>query len=164
MTVYEMIRQRITASVPFARHTGIGIAKISDGIGETRLKQRDHNLNHVGTQHAGALFTLGEAASGAAMAGAFAPVISEIRPMASNAQIAYLATAKGEIAATGQTSKPSLELLTEFRDKGRVAFDVNVELFDEHGEIVATMTVNWHVQNITASVQETIERTSAAAN
>ena len=42
----------------------------------------EHLHNHVGSQHAGALFSAGEAASGAAFVGAFAERMGEITPLA----------------------------------------------------------------------------------
>lgn len=46
------------------------------------------------------MFTLGEAASGAALAGAFAPVILQVRPVPAGAQITYVKIAKGRLFAT----------------------------------------------------------------
>ena len=59
------------------------------------LPQEDHLHNHVGSQHAGALFSAGEAASGAAFVGAFAEHMGDITPLARNAEISYLKLAKG---------------------------------------------------------------------
>ena len=51
--------------------------------------------NHLGSQHAGAMFTLAETASGAAMAGGFAELIMGLRPVAKEARIQYLKVAQG---------------------------------------------------------------------
>jgi acyl-coenzyme A thioesterase PaaI-like protein len=50
----------------------------------------------LGTPHAGALFTLAETASGAAMAGGFAELILGLRPVAKESRIQYqkVATAR----------------------------------------------------------------------
>lgn len=66
---YDLIRKQLSSSVPFARHAGVEIEKIESGRATARLPFRAEGLNHLGTQHAAALFALGEAASGAAMAG-----------------------------------------------------------------------------------------------
>ncbi len=60
----EIIRDQLNRSVPFASHTGIAIDEIRDGEAIASLEQSDVTINHIGTQHAGALFTLGQAASG----------------------------------------------------------------------------------------------------
>ncbi len=75
MTLYDVIREQISKTVPFARHAGVELVRIDDGVGEAELRQTETSVNHIGSQHAGALFTLGEAASGAAMAGALAPLL-----------------------------------------------------------------------------------------
>lgn len=49
--------------------------ELVDGKASAQLAQRDDTTNHIKTQHAGAIFTLGEAASGAAMAATLAVVI-----------------------------------------------------------------------------------------
>ena len=82
MTLYETIRTQMTSTVPFARHAGVTITEVADGRAFARLPETPESVNHIGSQHAGALFTLGETASGAAMAGAFAQVLLAIRPVA----------------------------------------------------------------------------------
>ena len=104
-------------------------------------------MNHIGSQHAGALFTLGETASGRAMAGALAPLIVVVRPLASNARITYSRVAKGTITAHATTSRPGRDLLAEIRDAGRTAFAVDVTLHDESDAEVASMTVDWDVRS-----------------
>jgi acyl-coenzyme A thioesterase PaaI-like protein len=129
---FEAIRARLTAGVPFAEHCGVSLDKLDRGSATATLPFRQAGLNHIGTQHAGALFAVGEAASGAAMAGLFADVLGRVRPVA------------GE--ATGGEPEG---LLRSLRDEGRVAFPVTVELLDsESGEKLAEMTVRWHVTDI----------------
>ncbi len=146
MTLYDVIREQISKTVPFARHAGVELVRIDDGVGEAELRQTETSANHLGSQHAGALFTLGEAASGAAMAGALAPLLLEIRPVAADARISFSKIAKGTISAIGRTSKPGAELLRALEQDGRVAFDVDVVLTDEAGDRVSMMTVEWNVK------------------
>jgi len=95
---YDLIRKQLSKTVPFARHAGVEIEMIDKGCAVTRLPFRPKG-SIFGTQHAGALFMVGEAASGAAMAGAFAPILLEIRPVAAEAAIRFLAVAKGPVRA-----------------------------------------------------------------
>jgi hypothetical protein len=67
------------------------------------------------------MFTLGEAASGAAMAGAIAPVILQMRPVAALAEIAFKKVAKGKLTAHATTSRPGAELMQAIKDEGTVA-------------------------------------------
>ncbi|MEP2103326.1 MAG: DUF4442 domain-containing protein [Parasphingorhabdus sp.] len=150
MTPYDMIRESISQTVPFASHTGIELVSIENGIGEALLPAQDVTLNHIGSQHAGALFTLGEAASGAAMAGGFISVLMAVRPVAANASILYLKVAKGPIRAFAKLSDPAEALLHELDEVGKVQFAVEVGMRDEAETEVATMLVDWHVSKAAA--------------
>lgn len=145
MNPYDMIKAHLGRAVPFANHVGVKILEVGDGTASAELDQRDETSNHIASQHAGAMFTLGEAASGAAVAGALAPVILEMRPVAATAQIAFKKIAKGTLTAHGRTSRPGAELMAAIRDEGKVAFDVAVDIRDADGETVVEMAVNWYV-------------------
>ena len=145
MTPYDAIKAQMSAAVPFARHAGVELTEVADGHAVARLGQTETSVNHIGSQHAGALFTLGEAASGAAMAGALAPVLMGVRPVAARAEIAYTKVAKGTITAEAHTSEAGEALLARLEAEGRVQFGVDVTLRDEAGQQVATLTVAWHV-------------------
>ena len=142
----DMIAAQMNQALPFTRHIGVSVTKIANGSGETELPQAPHTLNHVGSQHAGALFTLGETASGAAMTGAFAPVILNVVPLASGATIRYTKIAKGTVTASATTSEPGADLLARLEAEGVATFTVDVTLSDEAGDTVATMTVDWNVR------------------
>lgn len=141
-----MIRQQMAAIVPFATYTGVEILSIADGVGAASLKQSEKSINHIGSQHAGALFTLGEAASGAAMSGAVADQLMTIRPVAAEATIKYLKIAKGTITAHAKTSLPGEKIKDALAKEGKIKFDVTVSLRDEADLEVATMTVAWHLK------------------
>lgn len=146
MTPFEMIKAHMTQAIPFANHVGVELIEIADGTAIAALDQRPETGNHIGSQHAGAMFTLGEAASGGALGGALAPVLLEVRPVAAGAQIKYVKIAKGRLTAHAQTSAPGAELLATLNSEGKVAFAVAVDIKDESGDTVVTMTVNWHVR------------------
>lgn len=115
------------------------------GAGSARLAQTDISINHIGSQHAGALFTLGETASGAAMAGAFAPVLLGVKPVAGSASINFKQVAKGTISARAVIELPAEQLPALLEEKGKVRFPVNVSLIDESKDVVADMVVEWSV-------------------
>jgi acyl-coenzyme A thioesterase PaaI-like protein len=142
---YDAIRGGMESAVPFNAHVGLQIAEVGPGVGVVRLPDRDELRNHVGSQHAGALFAAGEAASGAAFVGAFAERLAEIDPLAEGAEIAYRKRATGAITATGRLTSDPADLLVRFDADGIVRFSVEVELRDARGDIVAEMTVDWHV-------------------
>ena len=111
-----------------------------------RLPEGDHLNNHVGSQHAGGLFSAGEAASGGAFVGAFAEHMSEITPLAKSARIDYVKLARGPIRAVAALERDAQELLDELSTAGRVEFPIEVSLTDESGTEVARMTVDWHIR------------------
>jgi acyl-coenzyme A thioesterase PaaI-like protein len=145
MSPYEMIKSHLDSAVPFANHVGVRLEEIGDGTASASLEQREAVSNHIKSMHAGAMFTLGEAASGAAMAGALAPVILDMRPVAATGQIAFKKVAQGTLTARARTSRPGAELMAEIESAGKVAFDVAVEITDSAGDVVVEMTVNWYV-------------------
>ncbi|KIN64924.1 hypothetical protein Z946_3819 [Sulfitobacter noctilucicola] len=145
MTPYDMIKANLDTAVPFANHVGVRLLELGDGTASATLDQRDEVSNHINSVHAGAMFTLGEAASGAAMAGALAPVILDMRPVAAVANIAFKKIAIGTLTAYAKTSQDGASLMQTIADDGKVAFDVTVDVQDASGDTVVEMAVNWHV-------------------
>jgi acyl-coenzyme A thioesterase PaaI-like protein len=113
--------------------------------GESLALADDPTLtNHVGTVHAGALFTLGEAASGVAITEAVAALGA--MPIAKGATIAYRRPAKGRVRARGRIVEELEAIRARLRTDGKTAFDVAVSITDAEGVEVATMTVTWHLR------------------
>ena len=142
---YDALRQGLQQAIPFNNHLKLEIREVSADRGVVALGDHETLRNHVGSQHAGALFSAGEAASGAAFVGLFAERLSDITPLAQSAQIEYKKVAEGEILATGRLGGDE-DLLAKLDSEGVVRFDVDVELADRSGDIVAEMHVNWHVR------------------
>ncbi|WP_156256091.1 DUF4442 domain-containing protein [Sandarakinorhabdus oryzae] len=141
----DLIRDQLNRSVPFASHTGVAILSIGTGTAEAALEQSPTSINHIGSQHAGALFTLGEAASGAAMVGLFAARLGQVRPVTADAGIRYARIARGRITATARCDTPADALLERLDADGKVSFAVDVSMSDDSGRDVAAMQVTWHV-------------------
>src|SRR5450759_991219 len=87
--VYERIKQQMMDTLPFVRLLGIQIDEIGAGTSRVSMPVDPKLNNHLGSHHAGALFTLAETASGAAMAGGFADRIIGLRPVAKESRIQY---------------------------------------------------------------------------
>lgn len=145
-TPYDMIRQHLSSAIPFANTVGVVLGEITDSTATATLEQRVETSNHIKTQHAGAMFTLGEAASGAALAGALAPIILQCRPVAKDAKISYVKIAKGTLTARAKTSRPGPDILAELQENGVVVFDILVDIQDAEMHTVAEMTLAWHVK------------------
>ena len=138
--------KEILANLPLNRHLGIAVEGASGESGTCRLPERDELKNHVGTQHAGALFTVGEAASGACVLGALGERIAAATPLAKKATIEYKKPASGPILATAKLVEPIASVLDRLESAGRTVFDVAVSLTDTSGLVVAEMNVSWHLR------------------
>ena len=146
MTDFDAIAQGMTQAVPFAGHLGLEITGITEGEAVVLLPERPELTNHVGSQHAGALFTVAETASGAAFVGAFAERLGEVTPLARSAEISYEKIAKGPIEARAKLAVPAADALATLDADGKVEFPCEIELADSSGVRVATATVHWHVR------------------
>jgi acyl-coenzyme A thioesterase PaaI-like protein len=140
------MKQALQSGVPMNAHLGIEIVEMEPGRGVARLPDRPELKNHVGSQHAAALFAVAEAASGAGVVAAFASRMAEVTPLAQAAEIRYARIARGPITATSSVAVALADVSAELDANGRVAFDVDVDLTNEEGESVATMTVKWHLR------------------
>ena len=143
---YTAVAQGLSAAIPFNVHLGLETTTVSPDGGAVTLPDEEKLRNHVGSQHAGGLFSAGEAASGAAFVGAFLDIMGEITPLAESAEIAYKKLAKGEITATARFDEDAEALKAKLNEDGRVRFPIEVELTDAAGNVVAEMTVNWYVR------------------
>ena len=146
MVDFNVIAEGMNQAVPFAGYLNLEITSVSEGESVVRLPERPELTNHVGSQHAGALFTVAEAASGAAFVGAFAERLGDVTPLARSAEIAYEKIAKGPIEATAKLGVTPAEALATLDAEGKVVFPCQVELTDADGQRVATATVQWHVR------------------
>lgn len=146
MTDYEAIAQGMSQAVPFAAYLGLEISRIAPGEADVTLPERPELHNHVGSQHAGALFTAAETASGAAFVGAFAERMGDVTPLARAAEVSYEKIARGPIEARAKLGVPAEEALATLDSEGKVQFPCEIELFDDEGTRVATATVQWHVR------------------
>ncbi|HKH65373.1 MAG TPA: DUF4442 domain-containing protein [Solirubrobacterales bacterium] len=146
MTDFDLIAKGMTQAVPFAGHLKLEITEISEGEATVLLPDLPELKNHVGSQHAGALFTAAETASGAAFVGAFAERMGDVTPLARSAEIAYEKIANGAITAKATLGVDAAGALATLDAEGKVEFPCEVELSDGDGQRVATATVHWHVR------------------
>jgi acyl-coenzyme A thioesterase PaaI-like protein len=146
MDHFDAIAQGMTQAVPFAGFLGVEVTHVEAGKATVVLPERPELTNHVGSQHAGALFTAAEAASGAAFVGAFAERMADVTPLARSAEISYEKIAKGPIEAKATLAVPADEALATLDAEGKVVFPCEIELTDADGQRVATATVQWHVR------------------
>lgn len=143
--VYERIKQQMMGSLPLVNLLGIQIEEIGPGTARVAMPADPKINNHLGSQHAGAVFTLAETASGAAMAGGFAELILDLRPVAKEARIQYLKVLKGSTRANAKVEGDLATLKQSLQRDGKVAFPVQVEIVDSEGTLVAQVQVEWYL-------------------
>jgi acyl-coenzyme A thioesterase PaaI-like protein len=143
---FELLRSGLQQAVPFNQHLGLEMVELGLGRGVVRLPDDGTLRNHLGSQHASALFATGQAAAGAALAAAFADQLEAVEPLTEGADITYKKIPRGPITATGVLGAAPDELLDELARERVVRFAIDVSLTDGAGDVVATMTVRWLVR------------------
>ncbi|WP_285295629.1 YiiD C-terminal domain-containing protein [Aureimonas altamirensis] len=133
----------INKAVPFARHLGITISEM-DATGATaQLPDEGALKNHIGTQHAGALFGLAESASGAALMASCAELLSQAQPVVRAAAIQYRRAARGPVHARASLENPTPDALDRLKRDGRADMQIAVSLRDKDEAEVATARFEW---------------------
>lgn len=146
----KALAEGLTAAVPFARTVGIEIVDVVADGDDVRvvatLPDEERLHNHVAGPHAGALFALGETASGAVVMAAFGPHLALGMPLAVRADIAYAKLALGPVRATATLGRRVDEVIDELTAGGRPEFPVTIEITRADGAVTTTMTVVWTIR------------------
>ena len=152
MTDFDAIAQGMTQAVPFAGHLGLEITSIGEGEAVVLLPERQELTNHVGSQHAGALFTVAETASGAAWSAlcrAMGDVAGRERGGTTRSRGRRDLLRKdrqGPIEATAKLGVAKDAALATLDAEGKVEFPCEVLMTDASGLQVASATIHWHVR------------------
>ncbi|MEV8635958.1 DUF4442 domain-containing protein [Streptosporangium sp. NPDC051023] len=133
----------VLQSVPFARTLDIAFDRVEPGVAVARMPDRADLHNHVGGPHAGAIFTLAESASGAAMLSTFAGELARATPLVANSAIRYVRPAMGEVVAEARLRASREEVVAGLDAGERPEFEVTVDVRTTDGTLVSEMTVVW---------------------
>ena len=143
----QHIAAGLLQAVPFAATLGLEFVDVTVGddgpVAVVRLPDSPAHHNHVGGPHAGALFTLGESASGAVVFGAFGDRLDRVVPLTVRADIAYRKLAMGVVTATARLAGPVADIEASLEAGVRPEFAVPVTIHRDDGEVAAEMTVVW---------------------
>ncbi|MFB7460472.1 DUF4442 domain-containing protein [Streptomyces sp. NPDC056188] len=137
------IGEMLAATMPMARTLNLEFRRTTPERAEVALPDQADYHNHVGGPHAGAMFTLGESASGAIVLAAFGDQLSRAVPLAVRAEIAYRKLAMGAVTATATLGRPAADVVAELDAGQRPEFPVSVEIRRADGEVTGEMTVVW---------------------
>ena len=128
--------------IPFVKHLGI--------------QQQDDRLwlhpdtvlqNHIGTLHAGAIYTLAETASGMALTRDFPELTDKVTALLRSSEIRYKSPAKTMLYATAQIDKTEAKtFLHRLKKRGRASINVHVTVKGEENDITVMEGVfGWFV-------------------
>jgi acyl-coenzyme A thioesterase PaaI-like protein len=128
--------------VPFNRSLGIQPSSKDGYILEMGYDKK--LSNHLGTLHAGALFTLAEAASGEFLLRQFLHTALEIIPVVRKVEIKYSRPVESTVYARADFAERSADaVLRALKEKRKAMAEVKVMLYNEAHERTAVSKVVW---------------------
>jgi len=139
------LRQMLTQIVPFIQTVGLTIDEIGLGTAVATLPARHEVNNHLGTAHAGAVYTLGESASGGAVLSVFADLLPGVFIALKTSQVRHTKALPGDVVATAALDGDASAIRATFDETGKVDFDVHVNLTVD-GQSTADVTYTWAVR------------------
>ncbi|MFF9036319.1 DUF4442 domain-containing protein [Streptomyces sp. NPDC014892] len=137
------IGEMLAATVPMARTLKLEFLETTPEKAVVVLPDDGEFHNHVGGPHAGAMFTVGETASGAVVLAAFGDQLSRAVPLAVRAEIAYRKLAMGAVTATATLGRPAAEVVAELDAGQRPEFPVTITIHRADGAVTGEMRVVW---------------------
>ena len=140
---FEAVKTGMPTLVPMVGTLSLEFQELDETTAVMLLPDQQPYHNHIGGPHAGAMFTLGESASGALVLGNFAEHLGEVTPLAVEANITYRRIAMGPVTATAVMSRTTQEILDEMQSGTRPEFRVDITIADADGTVTGEMYVVW---------------------
>ena len=140
---FEGVKAGMPTLVPMVGTLQLEFLELDERTAVLRLPDQQPYHNHIGGPHAGAMFTLGESASGALVLGNFAEHLTRVVPLAVEANIAYKKVAMGPVTATATMTRTVDEILAELDAGNRPEFRVDIDIATEDGTVSGQMYVVW---------------------
>jgi len=105
--------------------------------------------NHLGTMHAGAIYTLAETQSGLYLQNIFKDLLNSAIPILRSSTIKYKKEINSKVEARANAKLEDLERFFDiFIKKGRAIISVDVDIVDRDNILYAVASFNWFVQKI----------------
>ena len=145
---FEAVKAGMPTLVPMVGTLNMEFLSLDETTAVLRLPDQQPYHNHIGGPHAGAMFTLGESASGALVLGNFAQYLDRVVPLAVEANIAYRKVAMGAVSATARMSRTPADIMGELEAGTRPQFRVDISITAEDGTETAQMYVVWTLKRI----------------
>ena len=130
--------------IPFNRFLGLRL----DGSVLT-LPADPKYQNHLGTIHAGAQFSLAEAASGQWLLDKFGDRAAEYLAVVRHVDVKYRRPATGELTARAEVDEEKAEQFRETLERrGRAAIEVRVQVVSADQEVTLEAAFEWFAQRV----------------
>jgi acyl-coenzyme A thioesterase PaaI-like protein len=144
------IAAELLEPIPANRTFGITVERAVDGRAEVALEVGAEVTNVIGSPHSSGLVAMVDAAGLAALisASAEAGEMRGVTPLGRNAQLEFLAPARGRLVATCALGRGDLAAARSFlgggRDRGSLT--TAVEIVDEAGVVVCRGSFDWSLR------------------
>ncbi|MEU4596796.1 DUF4442 domain-containing protein [Nocardia sp. NPDC023988] len=141
---FGYLRDASQALVPFGAHVGTLITEISATRSVVEIPAEPVMCNHMGTVHAGALFTAADIAGAAAFVGAAAHRLHTIdRLILRGGTAAYRKPARGRIRAVAGVEAVELAMILAATANARYGLSGRAELLDDNDVLTAEFTFDY---------------------
>ncbi len=143
---YKDVAALVESSIQIVKHMGLKVVSMQDRYVKL-LMPLNNNINHVGTMYAGSLYTLGEIMGGVIFIASFD--IGKYYPLVKDVQIRYRRPALTDITVETAMSEDHVEQIQKvLEEKGKADFNLDLELIDANGEVVAMLKGTWQGRKI----------------
>ena len=141
----DTIGRLVTDSIPAVKRTGIRTLDIFPGYVKLHMPLNG-NENHVNMMYAGSLFSLAELPGGAVFLSLFDA--SKYYPVVAEVTIRYLKPAMTDVTLEASLSETEVvRIKAELTEHGKSFYDMELELKDENGVIVATASGRYQARS-----------------
>ena len=134
------------AGVPFSSHVGVAVQSSGPEGATARLEPAPFVLNHVGSLHGGAVFSVAAAAAGAAVSAALAPDMDGYLCVARRAEIDFLRIAHAPLTARATLNDDPAAVLAKAAQTGAAGFSTTAPVLDAAGREVARLLLHWELR------------------
>ncbi len=102
--------------------------------------------NHIGSIHAGILFSFAEYKSGMFLQKSFKELSKDALPLLRESSIKYKETAFGKVWAKVTVDKDDMERFTQtYQKRGRGIIEIKVDVVDKDQKLVAAANFKWFI-------------------
>lgn len=140
---YRLLNRFIAHAIPFTSRNGFQIVATGPGYVKASVALKG-NTNHFGTMYAGAMFVLAEIPGGVLSLLEFG---TDYVPILRELNMTYLRTAQSDVTVEFRLPPETVDLIRdEIRQRDKAHFELEGELRDSTGELVARSFARYQVR------------------